>query len=115
MLKVNALETGALSAEFRGGSFCTLAIFYNSTATAKAMHLKLDELLRAIKGAHTEMINLKNLSDEELEKLEQAFNRLARYAGTHAHDRGCHGRGLAPGARYDLHRGHRRRAMIKVS
>lgn len=55
-------------------------IQYTQNRDAKAMHLKLDELLRAIKGAHTEMINLKNMSDEELEKLEQAFDRLARYA-----------------------------------
>ena len=55
-------------------------IQYTQNRDARAMHLKLDELLRAIKGAHTEMINLKNLSDEELAKLEQAFDRLARYA-----------------------------------
>jgi len=59
-------------------------IQYTQNRDAKAMHLKLDELLRAVRGAHTEMINLKNMSDEELEKLEQAFNRLARYA---AHSR----------------------------
>jgi low affinity Fe/Cu permease len=56
-------------------------IQYTQNRDAKAMHLKLDELLRAIKGARTEMINLKNLSDEEIEKLEKAFDRLARYAG----------------------------------
>jgi low affinity Fe/Cu permease len=56
-------------------------IQYTQNRDAKAMHLKLDELLRSIKGARTEMINLKNLSDEELEKLEKAFDRLARYAG----------------------------------
>jgi low affinity Fe/Cu permease len=56
-------------------------IQYTQNRDAKAMHLKLDELLRAIKGARTEMINLKNLSDDELEKLEKAFDRLARYAG----------------------------------
>jgi low affinity Fe/Cu permease len=56
-------------------------IQYTQNRDAKAMHLKLDELLRAIKGARTEMINLKDLSDEELQKLEKAFDRLARYAG----------------------------------
>lgn len=55
-------------------------IQYTQNRDAKAMHLKLDELLRAVKGAHTEMINLKDLSDEELRKLEQAFDRLARNA-----------------------------------
>ena len=55
-------------------------IQYTQNRDARAMHLKLDELLRSIKGAHTEMINLKNLSDDELDKLEQAFNRLASHA-----------------------------------
>lgn len=55
-------------------------IQYTQNRDAKAMHLKLDELLRSIKGARTEMINLKNLSDDELEKLEKAFDRLARYS-----------------------------------
>jgi low affinity Fe/Cu permease len=55
-------------------------IQYTQNRDAKAMHLKLDELLRAMHGAHTEMVNLKDLSDEELLKLEKAFERLARFA-----------------------------------
>lgn len=61
-------------------------IQYTQNRDAKAMHLKLDELLRSVKGARTEMINLKDMSDDELKKLEQAFDRLARYA---AHARGA--------------------------
>jgi low affinity Fe/Cu permease len=59
-------------------------IQYTQNRDARAMHLKLDELLRAVQGAHTEMINLKDLSDEDLAKLERAFERLARVA---AHNR----------------------------
>jgi low affinity Fe/Cu permease len=55
-------------------------IQYTQNRDAKAMHLKLDELLRAMHGARTEMVNLKDLSDEELLKLEKAFERLARFA-----------------------------------
>jgi low affinity Fe/Cu permease len=55
-------------------------IQYTQNRDAKAMHLKLDELLRAVHGARTEMVNLKDLSDEELLKLEKAFERLARFA-----------------------------------
>jgi low affinity Fe/Cu permease len=55
-------------------------IQYTQNRDAKAMHLKLDELLRAVHGARTEMVNLKDLSDEELRKLEGAFDRLARFA-----------------------------------
>ena len=47
---------------------------------AKAMHLKLDELLRAAKGARSEMMDLREMSDDELQKLEDAFTRLARAA-----------------------------------
>jgi low affinity Fe/Cu permease len=43
---------------------------------AKAIHLKLDELLRAVEGARTGLVDLENLSDEELDKLHQAFQHL---------------------------------------
>lgn len=60
-------------------------IQYTQNRDAQAMHLKVDELLRSVHGAHMEMINIKDMSDEELRKLEQAFERLARFA---AHARG---------------------------
>ena len=44
----------------------------------KATQLKLDELLRAIEGARTGLVNLEALSDEELAKLEADFERLRR-------------------------------------
>ncbi|HEY4257563.1 MAG TPA: low affinity iron permease family protein [Candidatus Udaeobacter sp.] len=43
---------------------------------AKAMHLKLDELIRAIKDARDELVDLEDLSDEELKKLEDQFRRM---------------------------------------
>src|SRR5947207_15131136 len=43
---------------------------------AKAMHLKLDELIRAIKGARNTLVNLEKMSDEELEQLEEEFQRV---------------------------------------
>ena len=43
---------------------------------AKAMHLKLDELIRAVKGARNQLVDLENLSDEDLKKLEEQFQRL---------------------------------------
>jgi low affinity Fe/Cu permease len=45
---------------------------------AKAMHLKLDELIRAIKGARNRLVDLENLSDEELKKLEEQFRGLRK-------------------------------------
>lgn len=43
---------------------------------AKAIHLKLDELLRAVEGARTGMVNLEHLSDEELKQLQEEFDQL---------------------------------------
>jgi low affinity Fe/Cu permease len=43
---------------------------------AKAIHLKLDELLRAAKDARTGFVDLEDLSDEELKKLQEEFQRL---------------------------------------
>jgi len=43
---------------------------------AKAMHLKLDELLRAAKGARTELVDLEDLTDDELDTLQREFRDL---------------------------------------
>ena len=47
---------------------------------AKAVHLKLDELIRAIKDARNELVDLEDLSDEELKKLEKQFQRMRQRA-----------------------------------
>jgi low affinity Fe/Cu permease len=43
---------------------------------AKAIHLKLDELIRSIKGARNQLVSLESLSDEELAQLEKEFSSL---------------------------------------
>ena len=40
------------------------------------MNLKLDELLRAVKGARTAFVGLNDMSDEELEKVHAEFKKL---------------------------------------
>ena len=45
---------------------------------AKAIHLKLDELIRGVEGARTNLVDLEELSDEELERLREQFQRLRR-------------------------------------
>jgi len=50
---------------------------------AKAMHLKLDEIIRALKKARNEMVDLEDLSDEELKKLEDQFRRVRTKAEQH--------------------------------
>jgi low affinity Fe/Cu permease len=47
---------------------------------AKAMHLKLDEIIRALKGARNQLVDLEDLSDEDLKKLEEQFRRLRKRA-----------------------------------
>ena len=47
---------------------------------AKAMHLKLDELIRAVKGARNQLVDLEELSDDELKKLEEQFQGLRKQA-----------------------------------
>src|ERR1700716_2576806 len=49
-------------------------------ADAKAMHLKLDEIIRALKKARNELVDLENLSDEELKKIEEQFKELRQQA-----------------------------------
>jgi low affinity Fe/Cu permease len=43
-----------------------------------AMQLKLDELIRAINGAHNGLLDLEELSDEELGKIRAHYETLAR-------------------------------------
>lgn len=47
---------------------------------AKAIHLKLDELILRIKGARNSLIALEDLSDEELADLQKQFEKVRRRA-----------------------------------
>src|SRR5262245_39386337 len=46
----------------------------------KAVHLKLDEIIRSIKGARNELVDLEELSDEALTTLEEQFQRIRKKA-----------------------------------
>jgi low affinity Fe/Cu permease len=50
---------------------------------AKAIHLKLDELLRGVKGARTDLVNLENFSEEELDRLQKEFEELHKHYSAH--------------------------------
>src|SRR5438128_3760341 len=47
---------------------------------AKAVHLKLDEVIRALKDARNELVDLEDLSDQDLKKLEGQFKSLRERA-----------------------------------
>jgi low affinity Fe/Cu permease len=51
---------------------------------AKAVHLKLDEIIRAVKGARNELVDLEDLSEDELKRLEEEFHRLHKRAEKNA-------------------------------
>jgi low affinity Fe/Cu permease len=43
---------------------------------ARAIHLKLDEIIQSIDQAHNEMIDIEHLSDEELQKLAEKYQKV---------------------------------------
>jgi len=43
---------------------------------ARAIHLKLDEIIRAIQAANNNMINIEALSDKELQTLADQFEKI---------------------------------------
>ncbi len=47
---------------------------------SKALHLKLDELLRANRAARNTLVDLENMSDDELQELQDEFTRLREIA-----------------------------------
>jgi len=55
---------------------------------ARAIHLKLDEIIRAIRPASNQMINIETLSDEELQSLSDRFEKI-RNQRTSGGDKTC--------------------------
>jgi low affinity Fe/Cu permease len=43
---------------------------------ARALHLKLDEIIKSIDQAQNEMIDIEHLSDEELQKLADKYQKV---------------------------------------
>ena len=63
--------------------FTYLAVFLiqnTQNRDAKAMHIKLDELISSIEGARNRLVKLEDLSDEEMEHLHKQFHRLHQEA-----------------------------------
>src|SRR5712671_7605821 len=59
--------------------FTYLAVFLiqnTQNRDATAIHLKLDELIKGVGGARTHLVNLEELSDEDLSALQEEFKRL---------------------------------------
>ena len=45
---------------------------------AKAIHLKLDELIRAVHNARNGLIDVENVSEEELEEIQEEFHEILK-------------------------------------
>jgi low affinity Fe/Cu permease len=45
---------------------------------AQAIHLKLDELIHAVKHARNELVDIEDMSDEEIQQLAEEFKKLGR-------------------------------------
>ena len=52
---------------------------------SRAVHLKLDELIRAVQTARNEMVGLEDLSDADLDALQHEFARLREHAERKLH------------------------------
>ena len=58
---------------------------------SRAIHLKLDELIRGVKGARTSLVDLEELTDDELDKLQTEFKDLHHKLERHKEHRKKHG------------------------
>ena len=47
---------------------------------SEAMQVKLDELIRSVKGAHNALLDLEELEEEELDRIREKYKMLARQA-----------------------------------
>jgi low affinity Fe/Cu permease len=47
---------------------------------SEAIHVKLDELIRSIDGAHLALLDLEELEEEDLERITNDYRELARQA-----------------------------------
>ena len=62
-------------------TFLMVFLIQNSqNRDTQAIQIKLDELIRATQGAHVALLNLENLSEEELAEIRKDYGRLAELA-----------------------------------
>ena len=62
-------------------------IQYTQNRDSYVVQLKLDELIRSIHGARDSLVAMEHMTDEELERLEQEFERLRASAAHHRRKR----------------------------
>jgi low affinity Fe/Cu permease len=55
---------------------------------ARAMHLKLDELIKGVEGARTKLVDLESLTDDQLDSLQEEFERIHKHENGHGQPAG---------------------------
>ena len=59
------------------GTFLIVFLIQNTqNRDSRALNLKVDEIIRSLKDAENEMIDIERLSDEELERLADRYQRI---------------------------------------
>lgn len=62
-------------------TFLMVFLIQNSqNRDARALQIKLDELIRATRGAHNGLLDLEKLEEAELQRFQQRYEQLARRA-----------------------------------
>lgn len=56
--------------------FVVFLIQNSQNRDSKALHLKVDELIRSLHQAHNELIDIENVTDEELKELASRYERI---------------------------------------
>ncbi len=59
-----------------GAFLLVLLLQYSQNRDTRAIQLKLDELIRSLDAARTDLVRLEDLADEELEQIAQEFKEL---------------------------------------
>src|SRR5687768_10196501 len=69
-------------------TFLMVFLIQNSqTRDSEAIHIKLDELIESTKGARRELLDLEEMPEEELHRLQQQYEEMARKARGRHHGR----------------------------
>ena len=58
-------------------------IQYTQNRDTQVLQLKLDELIHAVSGARDSLVAMEHMTDEELARLEQEFERMRSAAARH--------------------------------
>jgi low affinity Fe/Cu permease len=74
-LLIPATATSVLAA------LLVLLLQYSQNRDTRSIQLKLDELIRGLGDARTDLVRLEELSDDELEEIQQEFRELRRGDG----------------------------------